>query len=75
MTAGLVDRLQLTLFPVVTGQSGLQPLFQGAADFDLELMESRTLDDHVLELTYRPAVHRTVALLAASQAHLSSGEK
>ena len=44
MAAGLVDRVQVTLFPVITGQTGLDPIFQGAADFDLELIESRTLD-------------------------------
>ncbi len=57
MAAGLVDRVQVTLFPVITGQTGLDPIFEGAADFDLELTESRTLDGHVLELVYRPALH------------------
>jgi dihydrofolate reductase len=57
MAAGLVDRVQLTLFPVICGQTGLHPIFQGAADFDLELIESRTLDGHTLELTYRPTLH------------------
>jgi dihydrofolate reductase len=57
MAAGLVDRVQVTLFPVVTGQTGQQPIFQGAADFDLELIEARTLDSHVQELTYVPTLH------------------
>jgi len=57
MAAGLVDRVQVTLFPVITGQTGLDPVFAGAADFDLELIESRTLDGHIQELTYRPSVH------------------
>lgn len=57
MAAGLVDRVQVTLFPVITGQSGLEPIFQGAADFDLELLECRTLDGHIQELVYRPALH------------------
>ncbi len=57
MTAGLVDRVQLTLFPVITGQTGVDPIFQGAADFDLELIESRTLDGHTQELIYRPRLH------------------
>jgi dihydrofolate reductase len=57
MAAGLVDRVQVTLFPVITGQTGLDPVFQGAADFDLELIESRTLDNHIQELVYRPALH------------------
>ena len=57
MAAGLVDRVQVTLFPVITGETGLAPIFQGAADFDLELIESRTLDGHIQELIYRPTLH------------------
>ena len=57
MAAGLVDRVQVTLFPVITGQTGLDPIFQGAADFDLELVENLTLDGHIQELTYRPSLH------------------
>ena len=57
MGAGLVDRVQVTIFPVVTGQTGLEPIFQGAADFDLELIASRTLDGHIQELVYRPTLH------------------
>jgi dihydrofolate reductase len=57
MAAGLVDRVQVTIFPVITGQTGLDPIFAGAADFDLELIESRTLDGNVQELIYRPTLH------------------
>jgi len=57
MGAGLVDRVQVTIFPVITGQTGLDPIFQGAADFDLELIESRTLDNDIQENVYRPTVH------------------
>ena len=57
LAAGLVDRVQVTLFPVITGQTGEAPIFQGAADFDLELIESRTLDGHIQELIYRPSLH------------------
>ncbi|MFI6425133.1 dihydrofolate reductase family protein [Promicromonospora sp. NPDC050880] len=57
MAAGLVDRLQVTLFPVVTGRTGDDPIFRGAADFDLELLEQRTLDGHIQELVYRPTLH------------------
>ena len=57
MAAGLVDRVQVTLFPVITGQTGEDPIFGGAADFDLELLETRTLDDHIQELVYRPTLH------------------
>jgi dihydrofolate reductase len=57
MAAGLVDFVQVTVFPVITGQTGTEPIFQGAADFDLELIESRTLDGRTQELIYRPTLH------------------
>jgi dihydrofolate reductase len=57
MAAGLVDRVQVTLFPVITGQTGVEPIFAGAADFDLDLIESRTLDRDIQELIYRPTLH------------------
>jgi dihydrofolate reductase len=57
MAAGLVDRIQITIFPVITGQHGVNPVFAGAADFDLELLESRTLDGRTQELVYRPTLH------------------
>ncbi len=57
MAAGLVDRVQVTLFPVITGHTGRNPVFGGAADFDLELIENRTLDGDIQELIYRPSLH------------------
>ncbi len=57
MAAGLVDRVQVTLFPVITGRTGTEPVLRGAADFDLELIESRTLDGRTQELIYRPTPH------------------
>jgi dihydrofolate reductase len=56
MAAGLVDRVQLTIFPALTGKTGVRPVFEDAADLDLELIESRTLDGDTLELTYRPTL-------------------
>ena len=57
IAAGLVNRVQVTLFPVITAQTGQEPIFGGAADFDLDLIESRTLDGNTQELTYRPTLH------------------
>jgi hypothetical protein len=57
MAAGLVDRVQPTIFPALTGATGVRPVFQDAADFDLELIESRTFDGHTQELIYRPTLH------------------
>jgi hypothetical protein len=41
---------------------------RGAADFDLDLIESRTLDGHIQELTYRPTLH------SRQSAHRPHGE-
>jgi dihydrofolate reductase len=56
MAAGLVDRIQITVFPVIAGQSGDEPVFAGARDFDLELLATRTLDGRTQELVYRPTL-------------------
>lgn len=56
MAAGLVDRFQVTIFPVISGRSGTSPILAGAGDFDLELLESRTFDGRSQELVYRPTV-------------------
>jgi dihydrofolate reductase len=57
MAAGLVDRLHVTIFPVISGRTGTSPILRGAGDFDLELLESRVLDGHTQELVYRPTAH------------------
>ncbi|MFI7675366.1 dihydrofolate reductase family protein [Actinophytocola sp. NPDC049390] len=57
MAAGLVDRVHVTLFPVLCPRTGVDPVFGGGDDFDLELLESRTLDGHTQELVYRPTRH------------------
>jgi dihydrofolate reductase len=57
MAAGLVDEVQLTIFPVISGRTGVDLVFEGAADFDLELLECRTLDGHTQGFTYRPSLH------------------
>ncbi len=46
--------MQVTLSPVITGQTGVNPVFQGAADSAVELLERQTLDGHIHELIYRP---------------------
>jgi dihydrofolate reductase len=56
MAAGLVDRIQVTVFPAISGQTGDTPIWGGAGDFDLELLETRTLDGRTQELVYRPTL-------------------
>jgi riboflavin biosynthesis pyrimidine reductase len=57
MAAGLVDRIELTIFPVISGRTGTSPVLAGAGDFDLELLESRTFDGRTQLLVYRPTAH------------------
>ena len=56
LAAGLVDRVQLTAFPVISGRHGTDPVFGGAEDFDLDLLETRTFDGRSVELVYRPTL-------------------
>ena len=49
LAAGLVDRVHLTVFPAITGATGTDPILAGAADFDLDLLEHRTLDGRTIE--------------------------
>ncbi len=57
LAAGLVDRVEVTIFPVISGATGAAPIFAGAPDFDLDLLESHTLDGRIQELIYRPTRH------------------
>ena len=57
MAAGLVDFVHVTVFPVISGKTGTHRIFEGAADFDLELLGTRTLDGNIQELIYRPTLH------------------
>jgi dihydrofolate reductase len=57
LRAGLVDNLQITVFPAVTGQSGLEPIFADWPDLDLELVTTRTFDGRVQLLNYVPTFH------------------
>jgi dihydrofolate reductase len=59
LAAGLVDRIQVTLFPVITAKTGGTPIFKGAGDFDLELLDVRVLDGNTQELVYAPTLHAT----------------
>lgn len=57
LAAGLVDRLEVMVFPAITGRAGSAALFQGGAEFDLELIESMVLDGRTVKLVYEPHVH------------------
>ena len=55
LAAGLVDRLEVTVFPVITGETGENPILADLPDIDLELVDSRLFDGRVQHLVYVPA--------------------
>lgn len=57
LAAGLVDRIEITIFPAISGRSGTSPVLRGAGDFDLELLDARTFDGRSQLLVYRPTAH------------------
>ncbi len=56
LTAGLVDRYRLVVFPVITGRTGSERIYDGYPDVSLELVESRTFDGRSQLLEYIPTV-------------------
>jgi dihydrofolate reductase len=67
LAAGLVDRLEVMVFPAITGKSGYAALFQDGAEFDLELIETTVLDGRTLKLVYRPQLHGEIPAGAGPQ--------
>jgi dihydrofolate reductase len=54
LAAGLVDRLEVMVFPVITGTSGCDPIFTDLPDIDLELVDSQVFDGRMQQLVYVP---------------------
>ncbi|GAA1490432.1 dihydrofolate reductase family protein [Brachybacterium sacelli] len=54
MKAGLVDRFRVILFPVITGRTGLERIWEQFADYGLELTASRTFEGGLQLLEYVP---------------------
>ena len=56
IAAGLVDRFRVVVFPVITGVTGKERIFDGYPDLSLDLVESRTFDGQIHLLEYIPTV-------------------
>ncbi|HKS02260.1 MAG TPA: dihydrofolate reductase family protein [Arthrobacter sp.] len=56
LAAGLVDRFRLVVFPVITGRTGRERIYDGYPDVALEMVDSRTFDGRLQLLEYVPTV-------------------
>jgi dihydrofolate reductase len=54
MTAGLVDRFRLVVFPHVLGQAGQEPVFADYPETALTLASTTVLDSRLVVCEYRP---------------------
>jgi len=56
LTAGLVDRFRVVVFPVITGATGKDRIYDGYPDVSLEMVSSRVFDGRLQLLEYVPRV-------------------
>jgi dihydrofolate reductase len=56
MRAGLVDRFRVVIFPVITGATGAERIFEGYPDVMLDMIDHRTFDGRIQLLEYVPRV-------------------
>ena len=54
--AGLVDRFRVVVFPVVTGRTGRERIYDGWPDVALETVDHRTFDERLQLLEFIPTV-------------------
>jgi len=54
--AGLVDRFRVSVFPVITGSTGRERIYDGYPDVAMEMICSRTFDGRIQQLEYAPRV-------------------
>ena len=56
LQAGLVDRFRVVMFPVITGATGAERIYDGYPDVALDMVSSRTFDSRIQLVEYRPRV-------------------
>ena len=56
LSAGLVDRFRVVVFPVITGSTGRDRIYDGYPDVALDMVNSRTFDGRLQLLEYVPRV-------------------
>jgi dihydrofolate reductase len=56
LRAGLVDRFRVVMFPVITGATGAERIYDGYPDVALEVIDNRTFDGGIQLAEFRPRV-------------------
>jgi dihydrofolate reductase len=56
LNAGLVDRFRVVVFPVITGRTGRERIYDGYPDVALDMIGSRTFDGRIQLLEYVPTI-------------------
>ena len=56
LRAGLVDRFRVVVFPVITGSTGQERIYDGYPDVSLDMVKSHTFDGQLQLLEYVPTV-------------------
>lgn len=56
LEAGLVDRFRVGVFPVITGKTGSERIYDNYPDVALDMVDSRTFDGRIQILEYIPKV-------------------
>jgi dihydrofolate reductase len=56
LSAGLVDRFRVVVFPVITGSTGQERIYDGYPDVALDMISGRTFDGRTQLLEYAPTV-------------------
>lgn len=56
LSAGLVDRFRVVMFPVITGATGSERIYDDYPDVALEMTDNRTFDESIQMVEYRPRV-------------------
>jgi dihydrofolate reductase len=56
LRAGLVDRFRNVIFPVITGATGSERIYDGYPDVALDMIDHRTFDGRIQLVEYRPRV-------------------
>ena len=56
LRAGLVDRFRVVVFPVITGSTGTDRIYDGYPDVALDMIDSRTFDGRIQLVEYVPRV-------------------